>query len=228
MADETGNKGLLDHVLDFFVYAPVGLMAESRDWLPRLADRGREQLDTQVRVARLLGQVAVQRGQQEAGKLLQRGRGSNGSTPAAPTPAPTTPTWSETVTAEAEPVSDAEYPDVAAVLAEVAPDVTDTSSPVEIDVVAETLADAEPQEDEAEAEVAEVIPVEYLDEDVVTEESVGADELAIPAYDSLAASQVVQRLEGLTAAELEAVRRYEVAHRSRKTILGKVAQLQGH
>lgn len=52
-------------------------------------------------------------------------------------------------------------------------------------------------------------------------------ELAITDYDSLSASQVVTRLEGLTVEELEAVRAYETAHRGRKTILNKVAQLQG-
>jgi hypothetical protein len=52
------------------------------------------------------------------------------------------------------------------------------------------------------------------------------DELAIPDYDSLSASQVVTRLDGLTPAELEAVRAYEAANRGRKTILNKVAQLQ--
>ena len=72
----------------------------------------------------------------------------------------------------------------------------------------------------------EVIPVRHDDDDPTTAGSVAADELAIPSYDSLAASQVVQRLEGLTSDELEAVRRYEVAHRARKTVLGKVAQLQ--
>jgi hypothetical protein len=53
-----------------------------------------------------------------------------------------------------------------------------------------------------------------------------ADDLAIPDYESLSASHVVNRLPGLTADELEAVRRYEAAHRGRKTILNKVAQLQ--
>ena len=53
------------------------------------------------------------------------------------------------------------------------------------------------------------------------------DDLAIPDYDSLSASQVVPRLEGLMPAELEAVRSYETANRGRKTILNKVAQLQG-
>jgi hypothetical protein len=52
------------------------------------------------------------------------------------------------------------------------------------------------------------------------------DELAIPDYDSLSASQVVTRLDGLTPTELEAVRSYESANRGRKTILNKVAQIQ--
>jgi hypothetical protein len=58
--------------------------------------------------------------------------------------------------------------------------------------------------------------------------TVDADELAIPQYDSLAASQVVARLEGLTATELDAVGRYELAHRGRKTVLGKIDQLRRH
>ncbi len=57
--------------------------------------------------------------------------------------------------------------------------------------------------------------------------SAAAADLAIADYDSLAASQVIPRLAGLETGELDAVRRYEAAHRGRKTILGKVAQLQG-
>jgi len=52
------------------------------------------------------------------------------------------------------------------------------------------------------------------------------DDLAITDYDSLSASQVVTRLDGLGPDELEAVRAYEAAHRGRKTILNKVSQLQ--
>jgi hypothetical protein len=51
------------------------------------------------------------------------------------------------------------------------------------------------------------------------------DALPIPDYDELSASQVVERLEGLDHDSLELVRRYEAAHRSRNTILGKIAQL---
>jgi len=51
--------------------------------------------------------------------------------------------------------------------------------------------------------------------------------LAIPDYDSLSASHVVNRLAGLTPKELESVRLYEGANRGRKTILSKINQLQG-
>jgi hypothetical protein len=51
------------------------------------------------------------------------------------------------------------------------------------------------------------------------------DELPIPDYDELSASQVVERLDGLDRESLDAVRRYETEHRGRNTILGKIAQL---
>jgi pyruvate/2-oxoglutarate dehydrogenase complex dihydrolipoamide acyltransferase (E2) component len=59
-----------------------------------------------------------------------------------------------------------------------------------------------------------------------TPSAVDAGSLAIPDYDGLSASHVVNRLAGLSAAELEAVRGYEAANRGRKTILSKVQQLQ--
>ena len=52
-------------------------------------------------------------------------------------------------------------------------------------------------------------------------------ELAIPGYDTLSASQVVQRLEGLTPEELDTVRAYEQGGRARKTVLSRIAQLRG-
>jgi hypothetical protein len=53
-----------------------------------------------------------------------------------------------------------------------------------------------------------------------------SDGLAIPGYDALSASQVVQRLAGLSGTELEDVRAYETATRGRKTILNRVEQLR--
>lgn len=71
-----------------------------------------------------------------------------------------------------------------------------------------------------------VVPaVPVPDEPIVP--PVAATDLAIADYDSLAASQVIPRLPGLDTDELADVGRYETAKRHRKTILGKIAQIQG-
>jgi hypothetical protein len=51
-------------------------------------------------------------------------------------------------------------------------------------------------------------------------------DLPIAGYDQLAASQVVARLGDLDVDDLAVVERYELAHRGRRTILSKVAQLR--
>lgn len=53
-----------------------------------------------------------------------------------------------------------------------------------------------------------------------------AERLPIPGYDTLSASQVLPRLAPLDRAELDALRRYEAAHRGRRTILGRIDQLR--
>lgn len=54
----------------------------------------------------------------------------------------------------------------------------------------------------------------------------GADpDLPIPGYDGLSASQVIERLEGMSRGALERVRLYELAHRARRTILASIDQL---
>jgi hypothetical protein len=162
MADD---KGPIDRLLDVLVFAPLGFVWESRELCPKLAEEGRAQLAARVQVARMVGQFAVRKGQQEAAKAVERHRAtaaspSDGSAPAA----------RPSANAAGDAVS--------------LRDDTD-------DIGAITEAD-----------------------------------LAIPSYGTLAASQVVSRLEGLAPVELETVRRYELAHRGRKTVLGKIAFLQ--
>ncbi len=50
-------------------------------------------------------------------------------------------------------------------------------------------------------------------------------DLAIPAYDTLSASQVVKLLAGLSSEELIEVRTHELSNRHRATILNRVEQL---
>jgi hypothetical protein len=75
--------------------------------------------------------------------------------------------------------------------------------------------------------VGEVLP-EPTENDIepTSDRSPAAADLPIPGYDTLSASQVVQRLAGLSPTELEAVRAYEAAGRARKTVLLRVAQLR--
>lgn len=51
------------------------------------------------------------------------------------------------------------------------------------------------------------------------------EDLPLPGYDALAASQVVPRLKGMNLVELANVAAYERANRGRRTILNRVDQL---
>ncbi len=53
-----------------------------------------------------------------------------------------------------------------------------------------------------------------------------AASLPIDDYESLAASQVVARLGGLAAAELDSVEAFERANRNRRTVLNRIVQLR--
>ncbi len=169
-------KNPVDHALDLFVFAPLGFALEARTLVPKLVDRGRQQVDGQVTMARMVGRFAVQQGQSEAGRQL-------------------TKVQEQTLGVLADLGLLPREPSGPARTADVAP-----------------VADVDPSEAEAAVEV----------DDTVLDDAT----LAIPDYDSLAASQVIPRLAGLGDGELEAVRAYERAKRGRKTILNKIAQLQ--
>jgi hypothetical protein len=52
------SKSPLEHVMDAFVYAPLGFALEARSLLPKFVDRGRNQ----VLLARVVGKYAVRKG----------------------------------------------------------------------------------------------------------------------------------------------------------------------
>ena len=159
-----------EQLLDLLVYAPLGLLMEARDLVPKLADKGRQRMGGQVTVARMIGELAVRQGQRRAERVLQRLREQQ-SRPASPGPSSEGPG-----NGHRPPPSAAATPSSAA------------SPP-------SSLGDA--------------------------------SSLAIPGYDTLSASQVVPRLEGLSGDELEAIRAYEEGTRARKTVLTRIDQLLG-
>lgn len=58
------------------------------------------------------------------------------------------------------------------------------------------------------------------------DEATTASQLPIEHYDELSASQVLQRLVHLDSAQLAMIHHYESTHRRRRTVLGRVEQLQ--
>jgi hypothetical protein len=203
----TEEKTPVEKALDLFVFAPLGLALSAREALPGLAQKGRQVVDQQVAMARMMGQFAVTAGRQEAEKRLKTLRDdaetrletlAGGGRRPAPAPAPAAAA-SPARTAPAAPAegpqgADLEHAAAVSIDADEPPGLPEPSTP---------------------------------DALVVTEPTPLTDGLAIPGYDTLAASQIVQRLAGLSRDELEAVRDYESHTRGRKTILNRVAQLQG-
>ena len=171
--DAPDPRTVAETALDMLVYAPVGLALEAKELLPKLAERGRNQ----VVLARLGARFAVQKAEAEAEKFLARLQADDREGTAA----------EPSVSAEAasEPGTKS-----AAKLA--------------------TKPGAKPSTKRQPAGT-----------------KVGrAAAPAIPGYDTLSASQVVPRLDALRPRELEAVRQHEAAHRGRRTILSRIAQLQ--
>jgi hypothetical protein len=171
------EKSSLEQALELLLYAPVGLAMTAREELPKLIEKGRQQVSGQVAMAKMMGQYAVREGRKEADKAVKQA----------------------------------------------------SSTLQDLGVIPGRPAEPDP-------DVRTVIPTEAVEKPAPSPvpgtngkahgPKRSADGLAIPGYDALSASQVVQRLAGLAPPELEAVRDYEAATRGRRTILSRVAQLQ--
>jgi hypothetical protein len=168
---ENEEKSPIDQALELFVYAPLGLALIARDQLPALIERGRQQVSSQMALAKMMGKYAVREGEKEVKQRVEKITETLAANPPPRPPATTTPRAPTSTSADEGHATNGKAPTPAA-----------------------------PKRSGA--------------------------HLAIPGYDTLSASQVVQRLAGLAPDELEAVREYEAATRGRRTILSKVTQLQ--
>ncbi|GAC1312778.1 MAG: hypothetical protein NVSMB12_03410 [Acidimicrobiales bacterium] len=192
------HKSPLDQALDLLVFAPMGLALTAKDELPQLVEKGRTRVGNQLMLAKMIGQFAVAQGQKEAGKLVEQAGSVASRLGGLPgVPGPGAHAAAPTAGATGATAS----------AASVTPSVTPPTSP--------SAAANVPSANGTSVNGA-----------TPARSTGSADGLAIPGYDTLSASQVVQRLGGLSSAELEAVRRYEEGTRSRRTILSKVSQLE--
>jgi hypothetical protein len=198
------DRPLADQLVDLLLSGPAGLVLDPRPGFPGVRPKSLDQIEAQVRTAKLIGQFAVRAGWRRLGEQVDLP--PDGTVPA------------ELGGSVALNGPDGPAPDASG--GATAPDASGGAT-----APARRRAGSAPRRSTGPtAGRSETIAVRVLDEAPAPE----VDALAIVAYDELAASQVVSRLEALTAPELDAVRRYEEAHRHRRTILAKVAQLQAH
>jgi hypothetical protein len=187
------KKSPLDTLVELGLYAPLGLALAARDSLPDLIARGRQQVTSQVALARMMGHYAVKEGEKDLRKRVEDVSGTLSALGLLPEPNPT-PAPAPAAAHVPTPPPEAEV-------------VVEASTPA-------AAASNGSSNGSANGKAQAAAPV------------VSRADLAIPGYDTLSASQVVQRLAGLTADELEAVRDYESGTRGRRTILSKIGQLQ--
>ncbi|MHB8264088.1 MAG: hypothetical protein ACYDGY_10165, partial [Acidimicrobiales bacterium] len=65
-------KSLAERILDILLYLPVGTGIALSEEIPKLEDRGRQQVESLTINARAVGQFAVQVGSQQARTILPK------------------------------------------------------------------------------------------------------------------------------------------------------------
>jgi hypothetical protein len=209
MADD---RPTYETLLDFLVYAPLGAAMVAVAEVPRLAEVGRERMEKQVAVARLIGRFAVAEGRRRFGAGSSQ------------------PPRRETSSAEqARHAASSQSRATQAGASHVNKPVPMGSSeqePVDIErPQATTRKQGTPRRSRPRSAGPGPTPRQAAAPLPATRTGSAGSGLPIPAYDTLAASQVVERLPSLSAAELEAVREHESATRRRRTVLHRIAQL---
>jgi hypothetical protein len=210
MSDEpAAPDDLFERLLDLAVYAPVGFALTVRDELPAKVRQGRQAMENRVQLARFIGQLAVQTGRRELERRLEERRAANAAGGAGAGVAGD----AGSVVAEPDRSADDTRADDTR-----ADDMRAEDARAEDTRAEDTRAEDTRAEDTA-ARTGPTGPV-------VDVEVPAAGDLPIAEYESLAAIHVVDRLRTMQRDELELVRRFEVAHRNRRTILAKIEQLQ--
>lgn len=208
--DKNPLEQAVDQAMDTFVYAPIGLLFDGPALFPKLVEKGR----TQVQVARMMGQMAVQMGQSEAEKRVGKAGGQLRDTLAAAGLVPQSPSAKARATPTTTTDDDTPAAETAA---------TAKPAPAAKKAPAQKPATKKPATKKPAAKKAATKKAAAAKSGAAAP-SVAS--LGIADYDSLSASQVVSRLRGLAPTDLDALRAYESATRARKTILNKITQLQ--
>lgn len=218
------NDTPIERAVELLVYAPIGLAMFAKDTVPtfmkmfvargqtEVAQR-RKTAETQAGQYKTIGQMAVKYGGPEVRRQAEAAAGTVRKR-AEDTLAAVTAVTTPPETARPESGTNGATPTVSVPAATTPP-------PRPRATTTKTSSTRTPKPKNAKAaNVAE--PGESTASETPSPRQ---DALAIPDYDLLSATQVIDRLVGLARPDLLAVKAYETAHRARTTILGKIAQL---
>lgn len=234
----TENSTPRQFLLDALVYAPAGLVLTVVDELPKLAAKGRDRIENQVTMARMMGRFTVQFARRQAENRFEalrdrtaehRGPTADRAAPTAsnrPVPMPAAGTSAAGTPTAGEPSRQARpsravgapRPADGVMAAREANGGGSTRRTVRTGQGAGAPAPIDADAGRRTARAVTPGSAGSVD---------GSSPLGIPGYDSLSASQVVQRLAGLDPTELRLVREHEAGGRHRRTILNRVEQLLG-
>jgi hypothetical protein len=64
------QRPLIERVLDVVVYAPIGLLGQLQQEVPKFAAEGRQKFENRVQVARFIGEMSVTFGRKELAKRI--------------------------------------------------------------------------------------------------------------------------------------------------------------
>lgn len=212
MSDE---RSTVDRVVELAVHVPVGIAAFARDAVPTLltmfAGRGKREVDVhqrevvgQIANYKAVGELAVKFGPPVVKQRVNEQMGS---------------LRAKSIEAfESFSTSSRAYSGLSDMCS------SDGARPTE-NPTSESK-DSEGVKDSANEVDTEHGPNGGQKSSEIEPHSIEPEILSIPDYDGLAASQIIERLEGLNSAELNDVENYERSTRARRTILGKIAILR--
>ncbi len=194
----TDQRNPVDLAVDLLVYAPIGLALQVKDSWPELVSSGRARFETPLAAAKVIGKLAVDQGRRDFEQRLSK------LIDPKPSPDPRS-AGTSTGTSASGPTQSAKPSDASA-----------TSSPTASSPSASAAAAA------ASPGVASA-PAAAKGRG---SSQATADDLAIPGYAHLSASQIIAHLDGLTDADLARIEAHELATRKRKTVLARIEQLR--
>jgi len=203
------EAGGTERLLEVLVYAPVGAVLSAAEELPHWRERGRKAVAGQVASARVVGELAVRFGRRRLDEAVASWTTSSSGREAGAADL-----------GGDERVEQAPAANVVAAVDQDAGGAGDAPGRT-VGVAGRTVGVAGRTVGATGSAAAAAKAVHEPGASHVP--PVGS--LAIPGFDTLSASQVVPRLDGLGRADLVAVRAYEAAHRRRRTVLGRVDQL---